>query len=103
MLLQQGDVLIRSTTCVPKGKRVERRDRGYILVEGEVTGHAHCINDEIDLILEEASNKMFMKNDKSVAITHEEHGNVEIPAGSWEIGIVKEYDHFAEEAKQVSD
>jgi len=102
MLLQQGDVLIKSVKSISKGEKVARKARGYVLAEGEVTGHAHCIEDEIDLILDK-SGTMFMSNDKEVTITHEEHGHIQIPAGKWEIGMVKEYDHFAEEARKVQD
>jgi hypothetical protein len=102
MLLQQGDVLFKSVKKIPKGKKVGRKARGYVLAEGEVTGHAHTIQDEIDLILDDAG-KMFMHNDNPVEITHEEHKNFTVPSGDWEIGIVKEYDHFAEEAKKVAD
>jgi len=103
MLIQQGDVLLRAVKSMPKGKKVERKARGYVLAEGEVTGHAHVIEDDIDLILDEASGKMFMTNAEEVTIKHEEHHHVNVPAGTWEIGIVKEYDHFAEEAKNVAD
>jgi len=104
MLIQQGDVLFHSVSRMPKGKRVERSQkyRGYVLAEGEVTGHAHVIADDIDLMLDEAG-KMFMHNDDTVTIKHEEHKAVKIPAGNWEVGRVKEYDHFEEEAKQVRD
>lgn len=104
MLLQQGDVLLRKINKIPsKIKKIARKERGYVLAEGEVTGHAHVITDDIDLMLEEVSGKMFMKNESEVVIKHEEHKHINIPAGTWEIGIVQEYDHFAEEARQVQD
>jgi hypothetical protein len=104
MLIQQGDVLIRSVSKMPKNlKKVERKARGFVLAEGEVTGHAHVIESDIDLMLDEASGKMFMHNDSEVTVKHEEHHHVDVPAGDWELGIVKEYDHFAEEARKVQD
>jgi hypothetical protein len=101
--VQQGDVLIKGINEMPKGlKKEERKQRGYVLAEGEVTGHYHAIADEIDLFSNE-DGTLFMKNEKEVVVTHDEHKPVKIPAGIWEIGIVQEYDHFAEEARNVAD
>jgi hypothetical protein len=104
MFIQQGDVLIKSVSGkidFEKAKKVERKTRGWVLAEGETTGHAHCIQEDIDLV--EIDGILYMKNDKEVTITHEEHNAHTIPAGVWEIGIVQEYDHFEEEARKVRD
>jgi hypothetical protein len=104
MLLQQGDVLLYKQSSLPKGLKPVQRDlrRGYVLAEGEVTGHAHCIDADIELMLDEAGT-MYMKNSDEVTLTHEEHHTKTIPPGIWKIGIVQEYDHFAEEARKVQD
>jgi hypothetical protein len=104
MFIQQGDVLIKEVTKkvdFSKAKKVERKQRGWVLAEGETTGHAHVIDD--DIMLMEIEGTMYMKNDHDVTIVHEEHNAHTIPAGTWEIGIVQEYDHFAEEARKVRD
>ena len=106
MFLQQGDVLLKSVSKLPDGKKVGRsqsqygRNR-YILAEGEVTGHCHAICDEVQLV--EVDGVLYMKNDSQVELQHEEHGNIDVPAGIWEVGIVQEYDHFEEEARNVAD
>lgn len=100
--IQQGDVFMRKIENIPSSvKKVNRSHRGYVLAEGEVTGHAHVIGDDIDLF--ENENNKFFSSDKEVELVHEEHGNVKIPEGNWEVRIVQEYDHFAEEAKRVAD
>lgn len=103
MLIQQGDVLIKKAASIPVGaKVVERKPRGFVLAEGEVTGHAHTIEEEVELF--EKDGTLYLKvKDAPVTVKHEEHGHVEVPAGIYEIGIVKEYDHFAEEARAVQD
>jgi hypothetical protein len=101
MLLQQGDVLLKSIESLPKGKKVSRKARGYVLADGEVTGHAHVIEDEIILI--EKDGTLFIGCKTDVTVKHEEHGQIKIPAGNYEVGIVQEYDHFAEEARKVQD
>lgn len=108
MFIQQGDVLIKSIEFIPRGsKRIEKRSVGcysprYILAEGEVTGHCHSIKGG-DVELFENNGIMYMKNDTEVVVEHEEHYPVKIPAGLWEIGIVKEYDYFDEDVRRVKD
>lgn len=36
-------------------------------------------------------------------LRHEEHRPITIPEGYYKIEIVREYDHFAEESRQVMD
>ena len=36
-------------------------------------------------------------------MVHEEHGTIDLPVRPWEVGRVREYDHFAEEARVVKD
>lgn len=104
MLIQQGDVLIQSIDKIPQNvKNVKRSDRGFVLADGEVTGHAHVIvDDDIEIMCDEVGIK-FITNDHPVTVIHEEHGKVEIPAGTWKIDIVQEYDHFEMESRNVKD
>ena len=101
-MFQQGDVLLKSIDSIPEGaKKVERKARGYVLAEGENTGHAHVIEDEIVMVEKDGVLYMGLKGD--TIVKHEEHGHITIPAGNYQIGIVREYDHFLEESKSVRD
>lgn len=104
MKLQQGDVILNKTTqSIKAGKKLNH----LILAEGEATGHNHQIvsgvaqlialqgNDEGKMILNVISDYAKLK--------HQEHKEIDVPKGKWEIGIVREYDHFDEEARQVTD
>jgi hypothetical protein len=71
-----------------------------ILAEGEVTGHAHRLPRGVDVYERPDGLREFVGGG---TLTHEEHGPVEIPIGEWVSGRVREYDHFAEEARQVQD
>lgn len=102
MLLQQGDVLLIKIKKIPDGlKKVSKKQRGYILAEGEATGHAHVINHDIKCFEKEGI--MYLKINMCVPLQHEEHKTISIPAGIWEVRRVQEYDHFLEEAKKVVD
>jgi len=98
MFLQQGDVLIRSVSQT-KGKKLKH----LTLAQGEQTGHHHTIT-EGEAELYEDNGTLFLKviSDKAT-LTHQEHKPIEIPQGEYEIGIVQEFDHFREEAKNVQD
>jgi len=104
MLLQQGDVLITKINKLPKNLvNVKSKRKGYVIAEGEATGHAHVISDIDNCELYEKDGVLFLKTIKPVELKHEEHKPFNIPIGDFEIGIVKEYDHFEEEARNVMD
>ena len=95
---QQGDVLMKRVDGV-KGKKVKH----LVLAKGESTGHAHTVI-EGDAVLYEHEGTLFLHvESESAVIGHEEHGAVTIEKGDYEIRIVREFDHFAEEARNVQD
>lgn len=98
MLIQQGDVLIKKVLSI-KGQKLNH----LTLAKGEKTGHHHTITEgEADLY--EQNGVLYLRvNSKEATLTHQEHKPVVIEKGDYEIGIVREYDHFAEEARSVAD
>lgn len=103
MFYQQGDVLIKksSKSNFKSMKKVLRGTRGFVLAEGEVTGHIHVVEDNIELFEEDET--LFINSKDEFIVTHEEHKPVTVKKGTYKIGIVQEFDHFAEEAKNVVD
>ena len=77
---------------------------------GEVTGHSHSLQGAIgtDFQIYEKDGVRFCEMKKpSIELRHEEHlpqtiRKTDFPKGM-EIRIVQEYDHFAEEARDVLD
>jgi len=100
MLYQQGDVLIRSIPFLPKN--IIKKE-GKTLAKGEATGHHHTITKgEAELYDHEGT--LFLRvNSDEAQVTHQEHNTITLPKGDYQIGIVREYDHFQEEARQVRD
>lgn len=96
---QQGDVLITPAEEIPDGaERVGTR----VLREGEATGHAHVATaDDVQLFLHEGA--LYMRAPTGTEVVHEEHKAFRVPPGTYRIGAVREYDHFAEEARSVAD
>lgn len=71
---------------------MNRDERGFIIAEGEATGHAHVINDDIELYAKDGI--LFVKTEKPVEVRHEEHRPVTLDPGIWQVGTVREYDPF---------
>jgi len=81
---------------MPRKKLPHRR-----LAEGEVTGHFHQAS--AGTLWDYGDGLMVLDAPKGATVTHQEHGPVALPPGKYERRIVLEYDHFAEEARQVRD
>lgn len=95
---QQGDVILKRTTNL-RGKKLNH----LVLAEGEKTGHKHQII-EGDAELYEDNGTLYLRvNSDQAILAHEEHKHQVIEKGDYQIGIVQEYDHFAEEARNVAD
>ena len=96
---QQGDVTIKPVAKLPEGAEPVA---GRVLREGEATGHAHVATGEgVQLFIHGGT--LYMRVPAGTEVVHEEHAVVNVPAGVYEIGAVREYDHFAEEARPVID
>ena len=105
-----GDVLIiPATRPLPaSAKQVARR----VLAHGE-TGHAHALVDDglaCEAYEDSDGTLWLLVGPDGKGITHEEHGRRQIEydataphPGLFTVGRQQEYDHFAEEARNVAD
>jgi len=85
-VIRHGDVIVRSTNETIQGK--EKKDKA--LAYGEVTGHSHRMKGNSQVF--EFNNKMYLKVLSELdCLTHEEHGNIEIPQGDYEVIIQRDY------------
>ena len=101
-MIVQGDVFFLTVRALPqRARRVSRSERGYVIAEGETSGHAHVIEDDIELY--EKEGVLFIKTVKEIAVRHEEHLPITLNPGIWKVGIVREYDPFLEEIRIVRD
>lgn len=113
---QQGDVVIRRIKKIPQeAKPVETA----VLQYGEHTGHAHRMFDVRTVVgnlavkddaqkepafqVFEADGKKFIRVLAPCEVRHEEHKPIAFTPGDFEVSIVREYDHFEEEARSVLD
>jgi len=108
--LQQGDVIFHRAD-IPKS--ATEKIKSLVVQEGEHTGHAHRLmfrhgegtaGARCEILRDPKTGERYLSIEKEpVNLSHEEHKTFAIPPGEYRIGIVQEYDHFAEEARQVQD
>ena len=83
---RQGDVLIIEIDKV-KGKKLDH----LTLAKGEVTGHSHKITEGNAELYEENGVLYLSVKDETAKLTHEEHKEIVLPKGDYEIKIQREY------------
>lgn len=103
MQIQHGDVLLQQVEELPQScTRIDRKEFGLVIAEGEATGHHHVITDK-DATLWELKDDLYLEVEFPVTITHDEHKPLTIPEGVYHVGQVKEYDYFQEMERRVID
>lgn len=97
---RQGDVSIMAATKLPKGTRRVQGDP--ILARGEVTRHAHRIVEGQVRLYQLAAGMMYLKVLYEFAkLYHEEHEDIVLPKGDYEIRQQREFDPFTSRREEV--
>ena len=86
-LRRQGDVLFVKIEALPAEVALTER-KGQIVVEGEVTGHAHRL--AAGRILE-AQGMFFLEVLKATQVVHEEHHAIDLAPGIYQVIRQREY------------
>jgi hypothetical protein len=90
---RQGDVSIIAATKMPKGARPIKGEP--ILARGEVTGHTHRIVEGQVKLYQLAAGIMYLRVLSEFAkLYHEEHEDIVLPKGDYEIRQQREFDPF---------
>lgn len=95
---RQGEVYLRRIDGVPSGLK----EKDKILAHGEATGHKHKFTSEHAHVFSNAGSHQFVILDEPCILEHEDHANIEIPKGEYEVIIQREYD-IVEGVRQVMD
>lgn len=93
-MYRQGDVYIVPVASVPEKLEPVARESGrVVLAHGEVTGHAHAIKAEgAALFRDPKLMAVFMTvTGDPVALEHDEHSTITLPAGNYQIIRQREY------------
>lgn len=109
---QQGDVLIKPFDELPTWRKEDLAQREkkelseLIVAEGENTGHAHKITGKIINFVPKHSRRtetIVFELLEDAVISHEEHNSFTMPAGTYYIEQVREWDHFDNTSRRVVD
>ena len=103
-LYRQGDVLITAVDRVPEGLRPVPRDNGRtILAYGEVTGHAHAVIGDVELLETDIAEmeERFLRVERECQVVHDEHDTLILPGGDYLVRRQREY--APEEIRTVAD
>lgn len=108
MFYQQGDVKLHKEGSVLDGRSVSfpkdaKKLASLTLAQGTKTGHHHSITKGKATLYDKDGILYLSVEDKQATLNHQEHKPIAIKKGNYEINIVKEYDHFVEEARNVAD
>lgn len=111
---RQGDVLIERVTRIPAAAVKQEKSARIILAHGEVTGHHHSLQtpDAADWWkLGEISNanlkpdtllgEIFVTLPVGGVVTHQEHSEIQLPAGNYRVTRQREYSPAA--VRNVAD
>ena len=106
MLYRQGDVLLRRAKSIPKDLKPVPLDAGrVILAYGEVTGHAHVVEGNVELLaadLDEMSQR-FLRVLSEAKVIHDEHATITLPPGDYPVIRQREYSSADMEPMRVAD
>lgn len=98
MMIQQGDVILIKVEKIPRGIKKKNNH----LAEGEATGHFHNAIGKGVAVLEKGE-ELYLDAPNGCEVEHQEHKTIAVPVGKFKVVRVREYDHFAEEARKVQD
>jgi hypothetical protein len=100
---QQGDVILHKVDNIPENAvKKQPTSRGYVLAEGEATGHAHTLSVDTCEMFEYVG-ITYVSVEEATPLKHEEHKEQQILPGVYKVGIVTEVDPFSGEIHQVKD
>lgn len=86
-MYRQGDVLLRKVNGLPSRAQKQKTD---VILEGEVTGHAHrIVHGKIYMGWGE---QMFVKVAPGGRLIHDEHGPIDVEPGVYAVVRQREYD-----------
>ena len=91
-MYRQGDVLIVPINQIPKDvKPIPLDNDRIVLAYGEVTGHAHAIKSKTTSFWTTDAGKRYLQVKVQALLKHEEHSEIVLPAGDYEVFQQREY------------
>jgi len=104
-IYRHGDLLLRRVESIPTD--AQKLD-SLTLAEGEATGHHHTFTaGQVQLYapahLTDDVAKYIEVKTKKASLTHQEHKQIDVPQGMWQLSIEREYSPVDRVVRQVLD
>lgn len=98
-IVRQGDILLKPIEEFPSN--LKKKD--LVLAYGEATGHMHQFIDPMAVsVFESLSSQQFVDVIEDSMLTHQEHNDLLVPKGKYEVINQREVD-LSEEIRRVID
>lgn len=106
-----GECIISEGT-LPENAVLDNPDysKGYVIIaDSEVTGNHHVVDvpDSARVqFFKTPENKRYIRNSVPTTVRcliSERHSEINLPCGTWELGIQQEFDYFAMQKRNVAD
>lgn len=98
MLYRQGDILLKPIAQFPNGIK----KKNLVLAYGEATGHCHQFMDSNIVSVFELNQQQYVEISNNAELFHEEHDNLIIPKGKYEVIRQQEVD-LTNELRRIED
>jgi hypothetical protein len=95
--VRHGDLLLERIDSIPKGAK-ERNTN--VILDGEVTGHAHRL---IGGAILDHEDRAYLSVPKTATVIHEEHNTITLPPGDYVVTRQREYNPYERAARNVVD
>ena len=106
-VIRQGDILIAQTNHIPANTTPVPLENGHVvLAHGEVTGHAHVVDDPTVVFLATDLADLadrFLRVERECRVVHDEHDPITLPPGDYVVRRQREYQSADMAPMQVAD
>ena len=103
MILRHGDIDILPVANIPQGVKSWQKGKNIILVHGE-SGNSHKLIADYEVeVFEDDKGIKYFNLPKDVVISHEQHNEKPLRAGTYKILIETERDPYTEAINRVKD
>lgn len=90
-MFRHGDLLLKEIREIPPDARLKGSN---IIIEGEMTGHAHRLAGSGAQVFVEPGNRQYVDVIDLTPLIHEEHNTIEMPPGKYEAVRQREFDAY---------
>lgn len=88
---RQGDLLIEIINNVPKDAVPRPKCKSILLALGEATGHHHTLELDDPADWWKIGDETVVQVTKAARVTHQEHGAIALPPGTYKVRRQREY------------